>query len=76
MLIQYLKKKQGISERNYKIIKGLIIATGMLSLSAGLILHRFFTGSPAVDFISGFFIGISIVANLLAVITVTPDLKR
>jgi len=76
MLIQYLKRKQKISKRNYKRIKSSIIATGMLTLSTGLILHRFFPESPGTDFMAGFFIGLSIVANLLAVITVVPDLKK
>lgn len=75
MVIQYLRKTGQISEKNYTRVKRIVLSIGLISLSFGLVLNRIFPGYSSVDFLSGFFLGISIVANILALLTIIPDRK-
>lgn len=76
MLINYLKRKDYISDKTVKTIHKILLPLGLLCLSASLIISRYLAGSPGVDFIAGFLMGLSIVLNLAGLIIISRQRKR
>jgi len=69
MLINHLLRTENINKKIYGVIRTIVFSFGMITLSLGLVLPRFFHGNH-IDFISGFFIGISIVANIVSIVLI------
>ncbi len=69
MIINYLLKSEEKQCVNYQKIRYMVLSVGMITLCLGLLLPRFFTNN-SIDFISGFFIGISIVANVMSILII------
>lgn len=69
MIIKYLLKSEDKNCVNYQKIRYIVLSVGMITLCLGLLLPRFFTNN-SIDFISGFFIGISIVANTMSIVLI------
>jgi len=68
MLINYLKKSECISETTSYNIKKFVLPLGLLMFTTSLLLKYFATGSPVIDFTSGFLMGLSIVLNVAGTI--------
>lgn len=69
MIIKYLLNSEEKRYVNYQKIRYIALSIGMISLCLGLLLPRLFT-SNGVEFIAGFFMGISIVANTLSIVLI------
>lgn len=69
MIVKYLLNSENKQQVNYQKIRSITLAVGMITLSLGLLLPRFFTGN-GVDFMAGFFMGISIVANMMSIVLI------
>lgn len=67
MLYLYLKRKGHIKDRQIKDLQRIISSLGMLSLAAGLILKNIVVLKDKSEFATGFFIGLSIALNIIAV---------
>jgi len=76
MLLNYLRKLDRISEKGYKRVKTIVLATGMITLAVGLIINRFTGDNGILAFFSGFLIGLSIVANIAGIILHRPLCKN
>jgi hypothetical protein len=69
MIINHLVKSENKSCVNYQKVRYILLSVGMITLSLGLLLPRLFNDN-SIDFISGFFIGISIVANTMSIVLI------
>lgn len=67
MIIKYLLKAEDKNFANYQKIRYIVLSVGMITLCLGLLLPRIFTGN-SIDFVSGCFMGISIVANTMSIV--------
>lgn len=76
MLINYLRKNGCLSEERFNKLKLFIIPVGMITLASSIIINRFFNANGMLDFISGFLMGISIVANITGIIAISTIWKR
>lgn len=68
MLINYLRKSDCISETTGNTLKKLVLPLGLIAFAVSLLLKHFAGGSPAIDFTSGFLMGLSIVLNVAGII--------
>ncbi len=75
MLINYLKRSNYISETTSMGLKRLVLPLGMFTFSSSLLLTHFGGESAAVDFSSGFLMGLSIVLNVAGII-IARTLKK
>lgn len=76
MFVNYLRRTNRISEERYDKLKHLLIPAGLFSLAVSLVLSRFFAEYEMADFFAGFFIGISIVANIAGLIFMSRIWKK
>lgn len=76
MLVNYLLKTNRLSEERYNKLKQLLIPIGMLTLVFSIVLSRFFAEYELIDFISGFLIGISMVANIAGIAVLSRNRKK
>ena len=76
MIVSYLKNVGEISEKETKKIKGVILPIGLLSFAISIILNRFLSGYNYIDFIAGFFMGLSIVFNIAGIVTTVKDRNK
>lgn len=76
MLINDLIKTDNLQEKRVNKLKQYLIPIGMITLASSIIINRFLNENGMLDFVSGFLIGLSIVANLVGIIMLSTAWRK